>query len=177
MAEVFVSHLEWTGDPRGLEASAASSRDLAVSVDGVTLPMSSAAGFGGDPSRVNPEQLFVAALSACQALTYLSLAARRGVRIVGYTDDAQGWLGSDGARMRMSKVTVRPRITIEPGADEARALELVDKAHQHCFIGNSVCTPVQVEPTVILAEEALSSPERTRRPPRTRSLEAGNLGE
>ena len=164
MAEVFVSHLEWTGQARNLPAAATSSRDLAVSVDGVTLPMSSAPGYGGDPSRVNPEQLFVAALSACQALTYLSLAARKGVRIVGYTDDAQGWLGSDGARMRMSKVTLRPRITIEPGGDKAHALELVDKAHQYCFIGNSVCTPVQVEPTVTLAEEALAAPEANRAP-------------
>ena len=167
MTEVFLSHLEWTGQ-RGLhEASASLSRDLAVSVDGVTLPMSSAPSYGGDPSRVNPEQLFVAALSACQALTYLSLAARNGVRIVGYTDDAQGWLGSDGARMRMSKVTLRPQITVDPGADRDRALELVDKAHRYCFIKNSVSTPVQIEPTVILAEEALSSPQRTSPAPPT----------
>ena len=162
MAEIFLSHLEWTG--QASRATATSSRDLAVSVDGVTLPMSSAPGYGGDPSRVNPEQLFVAALSACQALTYLSLAARKGVRIIGYTDDAQGWLGSDGARMRMSKVTLRPQITIEPSGDKARALELVDKAHQYCFIGNSVCTAVEVEPTVSLAEEALVAPEAHRSP-------------
>jgi organic hydroperoxide reductase OsmC/OhrA len=162
MDEVFLSHLEWTGHARRPAAEASSSRDLAVSVDGVTLPMSSAPGYGGDPSRVNPEQLFVAALSACQALTYLSLAGRSGLQIVGYTDDAQGWLGSDGARMRMSKVTLRPLITIERGADKARALELVDKAHQRCFIGNSVCTPVQVEPTVTIAEEALTAPAAPR---------------
>ena len=158
MAEIFISHLEWTGHADGPEATATSRRDLAVSVDGVTLPMSSAPGYGGDPSRVNPEQLFVAALSSCQALTYLVLASRSGVRIVSYTDDAEGWLGSDGARMRMSKVTLRPRITIEPGADQARALDLVDKAHQRCFIGNSVSTPVQVEPTVAFAEAALTAP-------------------
>ena len=162
MAEVFLSHLEWMGHGRGPEAAATATRDLAVSVDGVTLPMSSAPGYGGDPSRINPEQLFVAALSACQALTYLSLAARKGVRIVCYTDDAQGWLGSDGARMRMSKVTLRPQITIEAGGDKTHALELVDKAHQYCFIGNSVCTPVQVEPTVTLAEEALVAPDAHR---------------
>jgi organic hydroperoxide reductase OsmC/OhrA len=155
--DVFLSHLEWTGRPAPPGAPATSNRDLAVSVDGVTLPMSSAPGYGGDPSRVNPEQLFVAALSACQALTYLFLAARSGIQVVGYADDAQGWLGSDGARMRMSKVTLRPRITLEPGSDQARAIELVDKAHQRCFIGNSVCTPVQVEPTVAFADAAMST--------------------
>jgi organic hydroperoxide reductase OsmC/OhrA len=162
MAEAFLSHLEWTGQAGRASRSASSSRDLAVSVDGVTLPMSSAPSFGGDPSRVNPEQLFVAALSACQALTYLFLADHSGIHIVGYTDDAQGWLGRDGARMRMSKVTLRPQIMIASGSDQARALELVDKAHQRCFIGNSVCTSVQVEPTVTIAEETLTAPEAPR---------------
>jgi organic hydroperoxide reductase OsmC/OhrA len=161
MADVFLSHLEWTGHSGRGAAPAEASRDLAVSVDGVTLPMSSAPAYGGDPARVNPEQLFVAALSACQALTYLSLAARSGVRIVGYTDDAEGWLGRDGARMRMSRVALRPRITIEPGADRVRALELVDKAHARCFIGNSVSTPVEVEPTVTVFEDAAASSEAT----------------
>jgi organic hydroperoxide reductase OsmC/OhrA len=117
--------------------------------------MSSAPGYGGDPSRANPEQLFVAALSACQALTYLFLAARSGVRVVGYTDDAEGRLGSDGGRMRMSKVTLRPQITLEPGSDHARAVELVEQAHERCFIGNSVSTPVELAPTVAFAEAAL----------------------
>ncbi len=161
MADVFLSHLEWTGHTARAAAPAESSRDLAVSVDGVTLPMSSAPRYGGDPSRVDPEQLFVAALSACQALTCLFMAGRGGIRAVGYTDDAEGWLGSDGARMRMSKVTLRPQIVIAPGADQVRALELVEKAHQRCFIGNSVSTPVQVEPSVVFAEHALAAVEGT----------------
>lgn len=156
MADVFLSHLEWTGHATPPVAPTSFSRDLAVSVDGVTLPMSSAPGYGGDPSRVNPEQLFVAALSACQALTYLFLAAKGGIKVVGYTDDAEGRLGSDGARMRMSKVTLRPHIMLEPGSDQARALELAEKAHERCFIGNSVSTPVQVEPTVELADQTLA---------------------
>jgi hypothetical protein len=55
MAEVFLSHLEWTGHSPGSDATAAASRDLAVSVDGFILPMSSAPSYGGDASRVNPE--------------------------------------------------------------------------------------------------------------------------
>jgi organic hydroperoxide reductase OsmC/OhrA len=88
--------MSWRPDRR---APRPRSRDLAVSVDGVTLPMSSAPGYGGDPSRVNPEQLFVAALSACQALTYrrgrgrnevdIAPPARTRARTVT-TDDAAG---------------------------------------------------------------------------------------
>ena len=65
MADVFISHLVWTGAAAGPTREPATfSRDLNVSMDAITLPMSSAPGYRGDPSRANPEQLFVAALSA-----------------------------------------------------------------------------------------------------------------
>jgi organic hydroperoxide reductase OsmC/OhrA len=114
--------------------------------------MSSAPGYRGDPSRVNPEQLFVASLSACQALTYLFLAAKNQLAVTGYTDDAEGRLAVVDGRFRMSRVTLRPRITLEAGADEARARALVAKAHEGCFIANSVATPVDIEPAFAFAE-------------------------
>ena len=119
--------------------------------------MSSAPGFRGDPSRANPEQLFVAALSACQALTYLFLAAKNGIRVAGYTDDAGGRLGVVDGRMRMARVTLRPRILLEPGSDETRALELAAEAHRNCFIGNSVSTPVEVAPQLSFTGDAVAA--------------------
>jgi organic hydroperoxide reductase OsmC/OhrA len=152
MADVFISHLEWTGAAKGPTRDPATfSRDLNVSVDAITLPLSSAPTYRGDPSRANPEQLFVASLSGCQALTYLFLAAKNGVPVVGYTDDAVGRLGIVDGRMRMSRVTLRPRITLEAGANETRARELVAKAHEGCFIANSVSTSVELAPTFAFA--------------------------
>src|SRR5512145_2222663 len=114
---VFTAHLNWTGAAKGATGDPASfSRDLTLSVASLTLPMSSAPGYRGDASRANPEQLFVAALSACQALTYLFLAAKNGVPVVGYADDAEGRLGIVDGKIRMSRVTLRPRITLEAGA-------------------------------------------------------------
>ena len=55
--------------------------------------MSAAPAYKGDGSRANPELLLVSALSSCQALTYLFLAARAGVAVTAYTDDAEGHLG------------------------------------------------------------------------------------
>jgi organic hydroperoxide reductase OsmC/OhrA len=118
--------------------------------------MSSAPGFRGDPSRANPEQLFVASLSACHALTYLFLAAKNQISVIGYRDDAEGRLALVDGRMRMSRVTLRPLITLESAADEARARALVAKAHDGCFIGNSVTTPVDVEPAFAFAEAVAS---------------------
>jgi organic hydroperoxide reductase OsmC/OhrA len=158
MADIFVSHLDWSGAARGPTRDAATfSRDLNVTIDAITLPMSSAPGFRGDPSRVNPEQLFVASLSACQALTYLFLAARNQIAIVQYSDDAQGWLELVDGKMRMSRVLLRPRITLEPGADEATARQLVERAHANCFIANSVAATVAIEPALEFAATAVAS--------------------
>jgi organic hydroperoxide reductase OsmC/OhrA len=153
MAHIFLSHLDWSGAAKGPTRDAATfSRNLEVSIDGTTLPMSSAPGFGGDGMRANPEQLYVAALSACQALTYLFLAARAGVAVTAYSDDAVGELAAVDGGLRMTTVKLRPHITLEPGADTGQARGLVEKAHQRCFISNSVSAKVDVEPVIQLAE-------------------------
>ena len=148
MADVFSCHLEWTGSAKGPTHDPATfSRDLNLAVESITLPMSAAPGYRGDPSRANPEQLFVASISACQALTYLFLAAKKGVHVTSYTDNAEGRLGIVDGKIRMARVTLRPRILLEAGADPTQARELVAKAHDGCFVANSVSTPVEIEPT------------------------------
>ena len=147
MADVFRCQLDWSGAAKGPTRDAATfSRDLDVTLDTISLPMSAAPGFRGDATRANPEQLFVASLSACQALTYLFLAAKHGVAVTAYTDDAEGRLGLVEGRMRVSRVVLRPRITLADPASEAKARELVEKAHHECFIANSTTTPVHLEP-------------------------------
>ena len=152
MAESFRSLVEWTGAGKGPTRDPSSfSRDLRVSVGPIALEMSSAPEFHGDASRANPEQLFVASLSACQTLTYLFLAAKSGVAVVGYVDEAEGWLEHADRGMRMTRVRLRPHIVLENAADAATARELVDKAHTQCFIGNSVSTSVTIEPRIEFA--------------------------
>lgn len=147
MADVFTSHLTWSGAAKGPTADPSFSRDLEVSFDGApAISMSAAPGYKGDPSRLNPEQLLVASLSTCQALTYLFLAARNGVRVVAYADEAEGRLALVDGRIRMSQVTLRPAVTLEAVADEAKARQLVEKAHEQCFISNSITSKVVIEP-------------------------------
>jgi organic hydroperoxide reductase OsmC/OhrA len=149
MAHLFLSHLDWTGAASGGTRDLATlDRDLEVSVNGLTMPMSSAPAFAGNPLRANPEQLYVASLSACHALTFLFLAARSGILVTGYTDDAIGELAVVDGKMRMATVTLRPHIMLDPSADTDRARALVETAHRQCFIGNSVSATVSVEPTI-----------------------------
>lgn len=149
MADIFTTHLDWSGAAEGATRDPATfSRALDVSFAGMTLPMSSAPGYRGDPARANPEQLLVASLSSCQALTYLFLAAKNGISVVAYSDDAEGRLALVEGRMRVSSVTLRPRIALEHEADLEKAVALVEKAHHGCFIANSVSTKVLLEPIV-----------------------------
>jgi organic hydroperoxide reductase OsmC/OhrA len=120
--------------------------------------MSSAPAFGGDPLRANPEQLYVASLSACHALTFLFLAARDHLLVTGYADDAVGELAMVDGKLRMATVKLRPQITLDPGADVAKVRALVEKAHRQCFIGNSVSARVDVEPDLTFATEAVAAP-------------------
>lgn len=152
MAHSFTSRLEWTGAGKGPTHDPISfSRDLRVTVGLKTLEMSSAPAFRGDAWRANPEQLFVASIAACQALTYLFVAAKNGIVVVGYSDEAEGWLAPTGRTMHMSRVILRPHIVLQDGADAAKARELVDTAHTQCFIGRSVTTRVVIEPRVEFA--------------------------
>ena len=148
---------EWEARPGETIASGTFSRQHAVTAEGKPpLVMSAAPSFSGDPSRHNPEELFVMALSSCQMLTYLFLASRAGIDVRSYTDEAEGILELAPAvagrrRMKMTQVTLRPRITVAAGADLARARALVETAHAECFVAASVSCEVITSPEVIPA--------------------------
>jgi organic hydroperoxide reductase OsmC/OhrA len=108
-----------------------------------SLPSSSALEFGGDDAKSNPEALLVGALSSCHMLWFLALARKKGFEVASYEDDADGVL--DGKRF--SSVTLRPLVRWAgdpPAPDAIEALH--HRAHQLCFIANSVDFPVEVEP-------------------------------
>lgn len=141
----------WTGAAQGPTVDAKTfSRDVRVTfANDLPVEMSGAPEFGGDAARVNPEELFTASLAACQMLTYLHLAARNGVQVVSYVDASEGELAMADGRLRMTRVTLRPTITITATSDRATAEALVARAHNDCFIASSVITEVQTEATII----------------------------
>ena len=100
-----------------------------------------------DAAGVDPEEAFVASLSSCHMLFFLDLARRQGFTIEEYVDAAEGVLEkrSDG-KMAMTRVRLHPRVTWGGGApDEAAIADLHHRAHDACFIANSVTTEVVVQ--------------------------------
>ncbi len=106
--------------------------------------------FFGDADRWNPEELLVAALSECHLLSYLHAAARAGIVVVGYADEASGMMRQEGDGGRFTEVVLRPRVTISSGDPDA-AQRLHAEAAAMCFIAASVNFPVRHEPTVVVA--------------------------
>jgi organic hydroperoxide reductase OsmC/OhrA len=99
-------------------------------------------------AAVDPEEAFIAALASCHLLWFLSLAARGGWRVDSYEDAATGLLGRNAAgRMAMLAVTLHPRVTFsgEKHPTHAELEALHARAHEECFIANSVTTEVRVE--------------------------------
>jgi len=146
----FPCKLTWTGASRGPTTSYdAYDRALRVDIPGKpSLEASAAPPFRGDASRHNPEDLLVASLSACHCLSYLALAARAGIVVIAYEDDAIGTMAFLDRKLRFTDVLLRPQVRVRPGADLAKARSLHEQAHQECFIANSVNFPVRHEPTV-----------------------------
>lgn len=143
--------VEWTGNlGAGTANYRAYSRDHVIKAgDKPAIPGSSDPNFRGDPRRWNPEELFVASLSACHKLWYLHLAAVSGVTVIRYEDAAEGVMIESGdAGGRFAKVVLRPSVTIAAGGDADLALRLHDDAHAKCFIANSVNCAVEHAPTI-----------------------------
>jgi organic hydroperoxide reductase OsmC/OhrA len=114
-----------------------------------TIPGSSDPAFRGDADRWNPEDLMVAAVSACHKLWYLHLCAVAGVNVVGYVDHAEGTMIEDAARGGyFSGVTLRPEVTVTADSDMEKAAALHHAAHEKCFIANSVNFPIACEPSI-----------------------------
>ena len=129
------------------------SREHIIEMAGkATLRASADSAFRGDAALHNPEDLLVASLSSCHMLWYLHLCAVAGVEVLHYEDHALGLMVEQAGAGRFSEVTLRPRVTISAESDEATALAQHERAHQECFIANSVNFPVRHEPVIIRSE-------------------------
>ena len=100
-----------------------------------------------DPAGVDPEEAFVASLSSCHMLFFLDFARRDGWTVDSYHDEAEGVMEKNaGGKMAMTRVTLRPRIIWHGAApDESDIADLHHRAHEACFIANSVTTEVRIE--------------------------------
>ena len=140
------TQLSWSG--RTADGYRAYPREHRVAVAGETLSVSADSTYLGDASMPNPENLLLAAASSCQLLSFLALAARNGLDVRAYSDEAEAVMPVSRDRMRITQIVLRPRIVLGPGAEPARVHELAQQAHRDCFIANTLNADIVLEPSV-----------------------------
>ena len=142
------ARLEWDGSTgAGYRAYPRAHAATAPPAD-VSLRLSADPHFRGDADLLNPEQLVVLAASSCQLLSFLSVAARKHLDVLRYTDDATGHLSEDLRGARIERIVLRPVIQVAAGAEEELVLRLVEQAHEECYIANSLNSAITVTAAV-----------------------------
>ncbi|MCG9662472.1 OsmC-like protein [Vibrio mediterranei] len=98
--------------------------------------------------NIDPEEAYIAALSSCHMLVFLSIAAKRKYVIDSYIDKAVGILAeNEVGRMAVTKVILRPDVVFS--GERVPTREQLEKmhhlSHENCFIANSVKTEIVTE--------------------------------
>jgi organic hydroperoxide reductase OsmC/OhrA len=115
---------------------------------GSEIRASAAPEYLGNPELVDPERAFVAAISSCHMLTFLSLAAREGFVVDEYEAEAVGTMErNEEKRIAITRVVLSPKIKWGGEPPNAEQLEkLHANAHKYCFIANSVISKIEISP-------------------------------
>lgn len=145
----YKAELRWTGNQgEGTASYRSYSREFRLRIDGKPeLQGSADPAFRGDTSKWNPEELFLASLSACHMLWYLHLCSDEGIRVLSYEDHAEGVMEEmKNGSGKFAEVTLHPKITISDSDNLEKAGQLHKKANEMCFIANSCNFPVRHEP-------------------------------
>jgi organic hydroperoxide reductase OsmC/OhrA len=148
----YAAKIVWTGDRGdGTRRYRGYDRTWQVATPGKPLiECSNDPLLGGDPSKPNPEDLLIASLAGCHMLWYLHLASNAGIVVRAYEDTPVG-AGETGPKGegRFVRAILRPKITVERGADLAKADALHQEVHQYCFIARSVNFPIAYEASYV----------------------------
>jgi organic hydroperoxide reductase OsmC/OhrA len=141
---------EWTGkEAAGNKNIRTYSRSHTISNNGKPdLHLTTDNAAVGDQSKLNPEDLLVSAISSCHMLSYLYVCSLEGIVITAYTDNAKGvMIENANGGGSFKEVVLNPICTVAEESMIDRAIELHHKAHEICYIANSVNFEVKCNPT------------------------------
>ncbi len=116
---------------------------------GTLIEASAAPDYLGNATLVNPEETFAASLASCHMLTFLAIASMKKYMVATYEDNAVAILGkNEKLKVAVTTVYLRPNIIFKGDniPDRTTIDEMHHRAHQECFISNSVLTEIIVEP-------------------------------
>ncbi|EZH74047.1 peroxiredoxin [Aquimarina atlantica] len=117
----------------GAEIRASSSPDI------IPTPMS-------DASAVDPEEAFLASVSSCHMLFFLSIAAKKKYIVECYEDHPVGLLKEVKGKKAITVITLSPKVIFKGNYPSTKAIEQMHNlAHSNCFIANSIKANIQIK--------------------------------
>lgn len=144
--------VHWEGEKRGLGSSPDGLPDLKVA---------SPPAFGGPGGFWSPEHLFVLSAATCWMSTFLAVAQASGLEVVTVDCAGEGILDKgEDRRFRISRIDLKPRVTITREEDRERAGRLIEKAEAACLIRNSIRSEVTLASEVLVETPALAGAAR-----------------
>ena len=153
----YTCELGWTGSTAGGFQHYGREHRASCPPSPAGLRLSSDPAFLGDSELLNPEQLLLTAASSCQMLSFLAHASRAGLDVIAYSDHADAVMPEDDKPVRITRIALRPRITVVGETDDSRVRRCIERAHQTCFIANSLKSEIEIEPQIELAESAVKN--------------------
>ena len=143
----YTLELKWLGNENGTHHR--EDRFYEINIDGKPkLKGSADKPFFGDPTLYNPEDLLLAALSACHMMSFLYVCRKEGIKIASYQDNATGILKVNKEGLgRFESVTLKPQLVLIDPTQSDIAIKLHAQASKFCFIANSVNFKVNYKPT------------------------------
>ena len=144
----YTTDLVWKGST-GAGYRAYSRSHRAVATPAAEIALSADPHFKGDSQFVNPEQLLVMAASSCQLLSFLAVAARNHIDVVNYADQARGFISENVSPMSINRIELSPVISVAAGTDHDPVRTLIGKAHEECYISNSLTSIVSINASVV----------------------------
>lgn len=132
-------------------------RGIGTSLDGLPpLPVASPPAFGGPAGVWSPEHLFVLSAASCWMTTFLAVAQASKLEVEAIECAGEGALDKgEDRRFRISRIVLRPRVTVLRAEDRERAARLIEKAEAACLIRNSIRSEVTLQSEVFVGAAAL----------------------
>jgi peroxiredoxin-like protein len=113
-----------------------------------TLTSAPPAQFGGPGTEWSPEDLIVAAVADCFALSFRAIAGASKFAFEDLTVDVVGTLDRVEREMLFTSFEINAHLKVPAGTDESRATRLLEKAEQACLITNSLKSTVHLHAQV-----------------------------
>lgn len=113
---------------------------------------------GGTDQSMNPVELLLSALGACQSIVARTYADKFGIELKDFKVELEGDLDTDGflgkSDVRPGFSNIRSTYYIETDAPEEKVAEFIQFLEEHCPVGDTIENPVNFSSSFKLNQKA-----------------------